>query len=303
MMLLSTPHPAAPAPGRSPAVLNSPPPITMMLLLSLCSAATAATVAVTRGDKPPPPPPAGIHFFAGFSDHAVLQRGPGRAALYGKLEAGATGATVQISPGPADLTGGTVAAAARAYEVAAQVSGDGTWKALLPPHPAGGVWSVTAKCQGCASEPRSATLHNLTYGDVVYCGGQSNMWLPLLHTLTRNDTLAALRRGKYANIRLMAGDSQDGLTFPWKTAAAAATDGSCTDITHGGNVAGCSLFRFSAACYYYAEALTDSAPPVTGPISRLCRLFLSRNFETKLRDSNALLQGLSGPGRSHRLWG
>ena len=27
------------------------------------------------------------------------------------------------------------------------------------------------------------------------------MWLPLLHTLTRNDTLASLAAGKYANIR------------------------------------------------------------------------------------------------------
>ena len=40
-----------------------------------------------------------------------------------------------------------------------------------------------------------------TFGDVVYCSGQSNMWLPLLHTLTRNDTLASLAAGKYPNIR------------------------------------------------------------------------------------------------------
>ena len=46
-------------------------------------------------------------------------------------------------------------------------------------------------------------------------------------------------------------------------------DGSCSDIGHGGNVANCSLFNFAAACYYYAEALTDqfeaagkAAPPL-----------------------------------------
>ena len=121
----------------------------------------AATTATTRGSgsgssliaaalpgyaqqkrKPPPPPPEGIHFFAGFSDHAVLQRQPSRAVLYGVLGAGGTGATVQISR--AEVGAGEILPAP-VEVVAATLGGDGEWKALLPAHPAG----------GCADERRS----------------------------------------------------------------------------------------------------------------------------------------------------
>ena len=145
------------------------------------------------------------------------------------------------------------------------------------------------------------------------------MWLPLGNTLTRNATVAALGKGKYANIRLMAGDSQvqatscgwtdrraageDGYASStraangpprhqewsddrlgagsvhtskcgWQTAAAAAADGVCTGMNayspDGTQAPTCSLEQFSAACYYFAEALTDGfvrageTPPTIG---------------------------------------
>ena len=37
------------------------------------------------------------------------------------------------------------------------------------------------------------------------------MWLPLLHTFSRNDTLAGIMRGDHDNTRIMAGDSQEEL--------------------------------------------------------------------------------------------
>eukprot|EP01043_Picozoa_sp_COSAG02_P038503 COSAG02_NODE_2976_length_7633_cov_2.195248_1_plen_343_part_00 len=232
-----------------------------------CCVSLVVDVVRCRSEHAPPPPAAaGIRFFDGFSDYAVLQRAPAQAALYGYLGTGGTGATVRLST---TTSGAGTSDDGVEVVVAATVSDGGQWKVLLPPHPAGGDFTVTATCTGCKSGPHSAKLLNVTFGDVVYCSGQSNMWLPLLHTLTRNQTLASLANGKYANIRLMAGNSQDSNTFPWKTAAAAATDGSCSYITHGGNVAGCSLFDFSAVCYYYAEALTDKfeaagqrAPPL-----------------------------------------
>ena len=33
--------------------------------------------------------------------------------------------------------------------------------------------------------------------------GQSNMWLPLLHTTARNRSFAAIKAGQYSNIRTM----------------------------------------------------------------------------------------------------
>ena len=121
-------------------------------------------------------------------------------------------------------------------------------------------------------------------------------------TYSRNYTVANITAGKYSNIRLMAGDSQIQATLcgwagggdgsgseglgattdhttkcGWQTAAAAATDGVCTGMSHflpnGSQPQTCSLERFSAACYYFAEELTKKmeaageTPPVIGLVS------------------------------------
>ena len=208
--------------------------------------------------KPPPLPP-GISFFTGLTDGAVLQRAPKAANVYGTLGKGGTGATVAVS---------SADGAFAAYSVEASVAG-AAWKAALKPMPDGGDVKITATCTGCA-DAKPAVLQHVAFGDVYYCSGQSNMWLPLSNTLTRNATVAALADGQLKNIRLMAGDSQIMSTScgwggggaglgtdhtskcGWQTAAAAATDGLCTGMTiflpNGTGVKTCSLERFSAAC-------------------------------------------------------
>ena len=75
----------------------------------------------------------------------------------------------------------------------------------------------------------------------------------------RNFTVANISQGKYANIRLMAGDSQHSRSWPWKTAAQSIADGNASSPDY-------SLFQFSAACWYFAEVLTNilgsEAPPL-----------------------------------------
>ena len=100
------------------------------------------------------------------------------------------------------------------------------------------------------------------------------MWLPMAFSYSRNYTLANISTGKYDNVRLMAGDSQHGNAHPWKTAKEAAT---CTNSTNGKVVecdyTGPPLFQFSAACWYFAEALTDKfvavgkTPPTIGLVN------------------------------------
>lgn len=79
------------------------------------------------------------------------------------------------------------------------------------------------------------------------------MALPLLHTLTRNISLAAIAAGKYHNIRIQQMASNMNPYTPWTTIAQAAAT---PDVFLG----------FSAACYYYGESLTDAlgdaAPPL-----------------------------------------
>ena len=88
------------------------------------------------------------------------------------------------------------------------------------------------------------------------------MWLPMSFTYSRNYTVANITAGKYSNIRLMAGDSQHGRAYPWKTAKDATICHNGTKTPSGvpdGRVIPCDyngppLFRFSAACWYFAEA-------------------------------------------------
>ena len=54
---------------------------------------------------------------------------------------------------------------------------------LLDPRPAFGNYSLVASCaSGCGGYSKVVTLDDLTFGDVFFCAGQSNMWLPLWFT-------------------------------------------------------------------------------------------------------------------------
>jgi hypothetical protein len=117
---------------------------------------------------------------------------------------------------------------------------------------------------------------------VWYCSGQSNMWLPMGFSYSRNYTAANISSGKFSNIRLMAGDSQHANAWPWATAK---------DAVNATHMETSKLFQFSAACWYFAEALTlefeaaGKTPPTLGLVNtaiggsmiegKLGRLFLS----------------------------
>ena len=67
-----------------------------------------------------------------------------------------------------------------------------SWKVLLRPNKAGGAFTITA-----TSGALTAAISHVTFGDVWYCSGQSNMALPLVHTISRNNSRAAILAGKY----------------------------------------------------------------------------------------------------------
>ncbi len=46
-----------------------------------------------------------------------------------------------------------------------------------------------------------AVMYNVTFGDVYYCAGQSNMELRMNFTFNRNITYDGIKSGKYRNIR------------------------------------------------------------------------------------------------------
>jgi hypothetical protein len=120
--------------------------------------------------------PTGTSFAGVFTDHAVLQRAPAKAAVFGvvigdKGELGSMGAvgvavTVQAS-------GGADAYTVQAEHIDVVNSTYARWKAFLKPSPAGGEYSISAKCSGCTNTTVK-TLTDVTFGDIWFCSGQSN---------------------------------------------------------------------------------------------------------------------------------
>eukprot|EP00756_Hemistasia_phaeocysticola_P019183 Hpha_TRINITY_DN15643_c1_g9::TRINITY_DN15643_c1_g9_i1::g.101267::m.101267/K05970/SIAE; sialate O-acetylesterase len=232
----------------------------------------------TPGCLPQPAAPYGsvVGFYQTLGDNMVLQRGPGRAAVYGVLGPNATTPREHTSKVTVTVTKWTAAGPGESYSIPAetdtvhqatgpQFAGMGadtpgpwaTWKALLRAEDAGGNYSITVTCDSCAGtilDPAlaTATIVNVTFGDVWHCSGQSNMWLPVSHSFHANATYAALRAGKYAQLRVMDGNSGNGQSVasnPWRRAADALGPADRADPV--------ALGEFGAACWYFGQRLAD----------------------------------------------
>lgn len=177
-----------------------------MMLFILLNALGSVT-----GAPPAPPQAVPVTFNSTQSSFMVLQQAPAKSAVYGVV---GTPSTTALSP-TITVTVQDTASGGASYIVQASITNNGTeWKALLNPSSGpGGDFTITATCTGCANST-AAVLEHVTFGDVWYCAGQSNMWLPMGYTFSRNTTVDAINSGKYSNIRLMAGNSQSATTFP-----------------------------------------------------------------------------------------
>ena len=251
--------------------------------------------------------PDGAWFSGVFTDHAVLQRSPQSATVYGVIvDSSGTLAvpTLKVSVTLHSNSIGDTNVAAQHVDVVNKSYA--RWKAVLPPT-AGGTeeYSVSVTCSGCGkavtpsnfaastggSPTPQHTLNDILFGDVYICSGQSNMWLPVHFSYSRNATFNSWLEGKYHNIRLanMPKNSQpddawtkNGYDFfiapptppgdnfgavnggGWKR-----SDVGTYPCAGGRNLSECSPMRggdewfnntidqFSAACWYFAETLTD----------------------------------------------
>ena len=276
--------------------------------LALCAVAASTAAALPVSRPPPPPQELLFSFDVAFGDNMLLQQAPAQAAVYGFLDYNASmaGAVVHVTltpdSGSPTIVQATLNATVQTFgpdwgvRVLNQTDCPtclppfnpwnaplASWKVLLPPQPAGGNFTVTATCTGCSSlAPSTASISNVVFGDMWYCTGQSNMWLPVLHTYWRNETARNVSElGKYSNLRLMAGGSgtkvrdaraakvnETFVPWPmpygsvngsnaWMTAAQAAPEG-CVEA------GSCPLFDMGATCWYFAQGLADLG--ITTPI-------------------------------------
>lgn len=262
-------------------------PLVMFLVLHL-----AAVPAVQPTDLTGPViVSSGVQFSGVFSSSMVLQRAPASAAVYGFCGNNGEGARVlsrcNFTAGAVvevTVSGGESSPASPSsppYSLQTAIAADGTWKALLRPTTAGGSYSITVSCLAGCGNSSASTIAQVTFGDVFYCSGQSNMELPLHYTFSRNKTLDAIIAGRYTNIRMMLWSRRDASEptyvvnasrwgtashssdpgFVWITATKAAS----TPYPMRKNAWGSYnwaynstvLEQFSATCFYFAQALTD----------------------------------------------
>ena len=153
---------------------------------------------------------------------------------------------------------------------------DMTWKIFLDPIVTGGNYSLHIQC---AETGQASYISDLTFGDVIFCAGQSNAWLPLWFTEERNLTTAAVIAGKYTNLRLWRGglqqtttpgnfvlpagpepgsDPGEALTNQWRRPADLVPPNFIRDGEPW-------LWEFPSTCFYTYQHLTDllgdAAPP------------------------------------------
>jgi len=155
-----------------------------MRALLLAALAVELIDSVTATSKPPPgpkpiPPLPQFQFSPVHGDDMVLQQQPAAAAVYGYTGLGGTAVSVTISD--ASNGGGSYTVKA-ALNTTHQPFGKGwgskthnpwneslsMWKAMLKPTKAGGDYSITATCVGCAGNT-TASLKRATFGDVWHC--------------------------------------------------------------------------------------------------------------------------------------
>eukprot|EP01084_Bolivina_argentea_P257933 434646_1 len=138
----------------------------------------------------------GVEFAQPFTNNTVLQREPQRAAVYGLSSKPNVQITLILRN---EKSGESVT-----HTTTSMHNGD--WKILLPQtYTNGGNYTLTVQCQACSTQKQPITsqkIYNVTFGDVYYCSGQSNMKLFMHHTFNRNYTKANITKfGKYKNIR------------------------------------------------------------------------------------------------------
>eukprot|EP00756_Hemistasia_phaeocysticola_P044856 Hpha_TRINITY_DN18640_c0_g1::TRINITY_DN18640_c0_g1_i1::g.115738::m.115738/K05970/SIAE; sialate O-acetylesterase len=195
-----------------------------------------------------------IEFGPHVQDHMVLQRAPSSAAVYGTYNGSGTPTITARVSGSAS------------YTVEGKVWAGNEWSVKLKAAQAGGRYTITVDCDGCTPGNNTVSIEDVTFGDVWYCGGQSNMALPLVHTISRNESLKAIQNGEFNNIRLHQMKSNMNPDTDWTTVLNATKTLTLLTMQNMTDAPVPVLFSFSATCFYFAQELTrllgKDAPPI-----------------------------------------
>jgi sialate O-acetylesterase len=222
-----------------------------MLLVDLLATVVSSSH-VSFPSSPPPPPPAGLHFSPLFNNSMILQRSAATQLWGGGAPAGASVVvTVMHTISGKVLGGGT-----------GMADGNGTWSlALHTPVAASPSTTVQVSSAG-----KTATLNDVAWGDVLLCGGQSNMGFGMcnVQSPTQNssqalDAVAEAARSGFLRLFDMQGSNSPGDNGGCNTSSGLRSTTpnrrwfSPTAATAGG---------YSAVCLFTAMELLATNPTV-----------------------------------------
>jgi hypothetical protein len=156
------------------------------------------------------------------------------------------------------------------------VHGHYTWVAELRPTPAaGGEYTIAVSVGTGVNE--TIVMERVTYGDVYYCSGQSNMALQSFFTFSADTLKDEIEAGKYPGLRhFMYGSMSDHFEalapqyvvswnsvsadpgFTWyNTSYSASLPSSTPSLSKSGHASHSPWASFSATCMYFgAELIT-----------------------------------------------
>jgi len=171
-----------------------------------------------------------------FSSHAVLQRAPAAARIWGfDSENSTVSATIVGEEG---LYWGVTGA-------------DGVWRIVLPPHGAGGPYTILFN----STTGGSTVLEDILFGLVFLCGGQSNMQFSIAAELHGASYIADAN--SHPSIRVMTvGQLTRSPTVPLLDLAAVEQPWA---VTTNSSIGDGDFSYFSALCYIFALDLQASA--------------------------------------------
>eukprot|EP01083_Nonionella_stella_P065343 171125_1 len=177
-----------------------------------------------------------------FTNHMILQRGSPGSSIFGW---GQPGGVVQLEFSGKHYTT-TISAKTHSLDAC-------SWHIQLPPMPASDViqyFNLSVSCNNCGNSSLQYTFRNIQFGDIWVCTGQSNMALPVNHTLSWFSPNVTNTCPDY-NIR--------GLNIP-QTLSDTPVDsrifyGQTSVYWYDALYDNLTLNEMSAACYYFARNL------------------------------------------------
>ncbi|XP_064612448.1 sialate O-acetylesterase-like [Liolophura sinensis] len=188
---------------------------------------TSAPILATLGEE------RSFAFASYYGDHMVLQRGPQRANVWGYSPHLGEKVTVRVGGHSVSTT-----------VVSGHVDKGGVWQVKLPAITHPGPYVITA-----SSPSGTIQLHDVVFGDVWICSGQSNMQFTV--SMAYNSTAEITDAGNYPYIRVMTvGNTPSvhpetdllSILQPWSVANRA-------------SIGGPKWNYFSALCWFYGTYL------------------------------------------------